>query len=365
MTNKQLNQLFSMIKTMLAIFIAMVLAFLLILLVSNEPLEAIKAFILGPFTSIRRFGNMIEFFIPVAFTALGVCIMFSIGMSSVIGEGTVFFGGLLAAWVAISMGFIGGVAQFSSFFVAAIVCGLIAMIPMILKLKYDADLFVGSLMLNYVLLYLGLYILNYVIRDPQVGMAASYEIADATMLGILVKGTKIHTGFIIVIVAIVLGYLFLDKTHWGYQMKLVGSNPKFARYSGVNITKMCLLASFIGGALSGLGGAVEILGRNQRFQWMGLPGFGWDGILIATIAGFKPKFVPIAALFIAYIRTGADIMNRSSDVASELVIVIQSFMILLIAAKGFLSGTHQKLLVKNVKAKANSQAVNKGNGVDA
>ena len=62
--------------------------------------------------------------------------------------------------------------------------------------------------------------------------------------------------------------------------------------------------------------------------------------------------MPIAALFIAYIKTGADIMNRTSDVASELVVVIQAFMILLIAAKGFLAGTQQKLIVKNIKAAA-------------
>ena len=352
MSNKKLLQFFGVIKTMLAILIAMVLAFLFIMMVSKEPLAAIKSFLTGPFSTVRRFGNLIEYFIPVCFTALGVCVMFSVGMSSVIGEGSVFFGGLLAAWVAISSGFTGMPAKLSSFLMAGAVCGVVAMIPMYLKLKFDADLFVGSLMLNYVLLYLGLCILNYVIRDPDVGMTASYAIPSGAVLGTLFKGTKVTSALILAIVAMVLVYVLMDKTHIGYKMRLIGSNMKFAKYSGVNIFAMCMLSSFLGGFLSGVGGAAEILGRHNRFQWMALPGFGWDGILIATIAGFKPKFVPIAALFIAYIKTGADIMNRTSDVASELVVVIQAFMILLIAAKGFLAGTQQKLIVKNIKAAA-------------
>lgn len=144
MSNKKLLQFFGVIKTMLAILIAMVLAFLFIMMVSKEPLVAIKSFLTGPFSTVRRFGNLIEYFIPVCFTALGVCVMFSVGMSSVIGEGSVFFGGLLAAWVAISSGFTGMPAKLSSFLMAGAVCGVVAMIPMYLKLKFDADLFVGS-----------------------------------------------------------------------------------------------------------------------------------------------------------------------------------------------------------------------------
>ena len=352
MSNKKLLQFFGIIKTMLAILIAMVLAFLFIMLVSKEPVAAIHSFLTGPFSTVRRFGNLIEYFIPVTFTALGVCVMFSVGMSSVIGEGSVFFGGLLAAWVAISSGLTGLPVKFSSFLVAGLVCGIIAMIPMYLKLKFDADLFVGSLMLNYVLLYLGLYVLNYIIRDPDVGMTASYSIPDEAVLTNLFPGTKVTSALIVTIVAMVLVYILMNRTHIGYKMRLIGSNMKFAKYSGVNIFSMCMLSAFIGGFLSGMGGAAEILGRHNRFQWMALPGFGWDGILIATIAGFNPKYVPIASLFIAYIKTGADIMNRTSDVASELVVVIQAFMILLIAAKGFMAGTQQKLIVKNIKAAA-------------
>lgn len=352
MNSRQVNDLFQVIKTMLAIMVAMLLAFLFIVLISHEPVTAIKAFLTGPFSSVRRFGNMIEFFIPVCFMALGACVIFSIGQCSVIGEGASFFGGLLAAWVSIKVGTGGIGVQLLSFLAAGVVCGLIAMIPMFLKLKYDADLFVDSLMLNYVLLYVGTFILNYSIRDPEIGMTASYSLPEGANLSVIIPKTQVTTALILAVVFIILTVLFMNKTSLGYKMRMIGSNSKFAKYAGIPIGGLCMLSAFLGGMLSGVGGAAEMLGRYERFQWLGLPGFGWDGILIATIAGFKAKNIPIAALFIAYIRTGADIMNRTSDVPSELIIVIQSLLILMIASRGFLAKIHQRLIVRFVKGKA-------------
>lgn len=349
MTNKRIHQMFSIIKTLISIFIAMLLAFLVILLVSKEPLSALGAFITGPVTSVRRFGQMLEYAIPVALCALAVCVTFSLNMSTVIGEGCSFFGGLLATAFILQFPFTGFWAKALAILAAGIICALIAAVPMYLKLKFDSDLFVASLMLNYVLLYLGLYILNYYFRDPDYGMTASYEMPETSMLSNIIPKTNVTTGLFLAIVAMVVIYLMMDKTNFGYQIKLIGSNPKFAKYSGVPIFRVCMLASVVGGFLSSMGGSVECLSRNARFQWTALPGYGWDGILIATIAAFKPKNLPWAVLFMAYIRTGADIMNRSSDVAAELVTVVQAFMILLIAAKGFLSGTQHRFIVRNTK----------------
>ena len=68
--------------------------------------------------------------------------------------------------------------------------------------------------------------------------------------------------------------------------------------------------------------------------------------MVATLAYYKPQYILLSALFLGYVRTGADIMNRTSDVASEIVLVIQAIMILFIGAKSFMAGTQQKLRVK-------------------
>ena len=168
----------------------------------------------------------------------------------------------------------------------------------------------------------------------------------------LARALTNNANLIIALIAIVLTWFFLYKTKWGLSIRLIGANPNYARYIGINVFAMCVLAQFIGGALSGFGGGMEMFGRNPRFAWFSLTNLGWDGIMVATLARYKPQYVLFSALFLGYVRTGADIMNRSSDVASEIVMIIQAVMILFIGANAFLARTQQKLRVKYNTQKA-------------
>ena len=103
----------------------------------------------------------------------------------------------------------------------------------------------------------------------------------------------------------------------------------------------------MGGILAGLGGATEILGMYTRFQYQSLPQFGFDGIMIAILSRYNPMYVPIASLFLAYIRVGADIMSRRTDVPIEIVAVVQAIIIILIAAEMFLEKWKHKKIVEN------------------
>ncbi len=89
--------------------------------------------------------------------------------------------------------------------------------------------------------------------------------------------------------------------------------------------------------------------RYDRFNGECAAGLRLDGILIATLASFKPQFVPLAALFLSYIRTGADLMSRQSDVAAELAPVVQKLYGAVHCSQRILKGTQQKLRVKQSK----------------
>jgi simple sugar transport system permease protein len=98
--------------------------------------------------------------------------------------------------------------------------------------------------------------------------------------------------------------------------------------------------------IAGMGGSIEVLGMYRRFSWQLLPGYGWDGVIVAILARNNPALVPVAAFFLAYLRIGADLMSRTSDVQSEVVAVIQGIMIVLIAAESFLSTYRHKIVFK-------------------
>jgi simple sugar transport system permease protein len=136
------------------------------------------------------------------------------------------------------------------------------------------------------------------------------------------------------------------KTPLGFSMRTVGTNPNFALYAGMGVNSVVLMSQVIGGAFAGLGGAVEIMGRYTRFQWTALTNHGFDGLMVAVLAYRNPALVPVGALLLAYIRIGADIVNRSTDMSPEFISIIQGIIILLIAAEMFLSGVKRGMIFK-------------------
>ena len=347
---------FDILRTILSVLIAIGISFIIIFMLSDQPFEAIKYLLIGPLTSKRNMGNVIEAMIPLIFTGTGVCIMFSANQINLAGEGAFHVGGLFAACVGMSL-----TARFVTPAAALIVAGvagaIFTAIPAVMKIKTTANEMVSSLMINYLALNFGNYMLNNVIGDPKAS-AASYALSDAAELPVLLDGTRIHVGLIIAIAVAVLGYLFLYRTKFGYELRLTGENEEFARYSGISIVRVILLSQLLGGFVAGLGGGVEMLSPlYSRFTWTSLMGYGWDAIIICTLAKKNPLYTPFAALFLAYLRTGASIMARRTDVTLEIVQITQGIIILLVVAEQFLSKYKHKLIAKEARAALKDEEV--------
>ena len=347
---------FDILRTILSVLIAIGISFIIIFMLSDQPFEAIKYLLIGPLTSKRNMGNVIEAMIPLIFTGTGVCIMFSANQINLAGEGAFHVGGLFAACVGMSL-----TARFVTPTAALIVAGvagaIFTAIPAVMKIKTTANEMVSSLMINYLALNFGNYMLNNVIGDPKAS-AASYALSDTAELPVLLDGTRIHVGLIIAIAVAVLGYMFLYRTKFGYELRLTGENEEFARYSGISIVRVILLSQLLGGFVAGLGGGVEMLSPlYSRFTWTSLMGYGWDAIIICTLAKKNPLYTPFAALFLAYLRTGASIMARRTDVTLEIVQITQGIIILLVVAEQFLSKYKHKLIAKEAKAALKEEEV--------
>ena len=340
---------FDILRTLLSVLIALGISFILIFMMSEEPVEAIRVLLTGPLSSKRNMGNVIESMIPLIFTGTGVCIMFSANQINLSGEGAFQIGGLAASCVAIyfTSRYISPVAALMA---AGLAGALFSVVPAIMKITTTASEMVSSLMINYLALYFGTYMLNNVIADPKAS-AASYELCEASELPTLIGGTRVHLGLLIAFGVAVLGYFFLYRTKMGYELRITGENEEFARYSGINIVKVIVISQVIGGFVSGLGGGVEMLSPiYTRFNWTTLMGYGWDAIIICTLAKKNPLYTPFAALFLAYLRTGASIMARKTDVTLEIVQITQGIIILLVVAEQFLSRYKHKMIAKEAKA---------------
>jgi simple sugar transport system permease protein len=132
---------------------------------------------------------------------------------------------------------------------------------------------------------------------------------------------------------IIVMYYVMQKSSVGYEWKMIGENKMFARYAGISPARQIILVMIVSGALAGVAGALEVLGVHYRFIESISPGYGYDGILIAMIAMYHPLGVVIVAVIFGALKVGALPMEQFSNVPSELIDVLQSIIILFVAAE--------------------------------
>jgi simple sugar transport system permease protein len=337
---------FELFRLSAAAAIAVLLSFVIILLVSKEPLAALKSLFLGPLSSGRRFGNVIELTITLTFAGLAVSVMFSANQFNMGAEGAFFAAGAVAAMAGLGFPLPPVIHPVVAILLGGLTGAVVCVIPAMLKGRWGASELVSSLMLNYVFFYFAQYFIDDVFRDPNSGYISTYLLPASVKLPRIIGGTRIHAGIFIVILTVILTVIFIRRTTWGYALVQTGRNPLFASYSGINTSAVLIYSQLAGGFIAGVGGSVEVLGMYDRFQWQNLPGYGFDGVIVSILAANKPQFVPLAAFVLSYLRIGADRMASASDVTSEMIAIIQAIIIMLVAAQSFLSRARQKMLMR-------------------
>ena len=337
-----------LVRIVTAVAIAYAVALITLFVISDDPVYIIQQFVLGPFSSPRRIGSIINLAIPFTFTGLCMCFMYAVNKFNLSGEGIFMISGCVISMVALKLGnsLPAPIAIALLFVVGAGVGAIISGIPAIMEAKFRANIVVASLMLNNILVFLAIYLLKYKMRDNTIGFLGSLPLPEVIKFPAVFGKMRIQAGLFVAILAVILVALLFYKMVFGYKMRVVGNNPQFAKASGINMMGTIIGAQLVGGAIAGMGGTVEILGNYDRFQWTASTQHGFDGLMVAVLARKNPLLVPVAALLLAYIRIGADVVNSKGDIPIEFITIIQGIVILMVAADEFMGGFKKKLIYK-------------------
>jgi simple sugar transport system permease protein len=347
---KQIEFGFELARILSALGIAFAATLICILAISEQPLEALYNFVAGPFSTPRRFGQMIGKFIPYLLTGCGMCFVYASNRFNLIGEGVYLFAGCISAWFAVTFGALAiphAIMLFILILIGAGTGAALGFVPAVLREKLKANEVVVSIMMNYALLYCSLYILKTRMYDPAVTFMASREFNPNVKFGALIANTNIHSGLFIGILAVVATSLIFYKTPLGYAIRICGSNADFAKASGINVNRTLIIAQMLGAVFAGVGGAIDVFGIYNRYLWTALTNMGFDGLLVAVLSKKNPIFIPLGAFLLAYMRTGAAILNYSTKIPIEFVDIMQAIIILLVAAENFMGGIKRKLIFKS------------------
>ena len=283
---RKIEMTVELVRILVAVAIAYVIALVTLFLISDDPIYIIQQFVLGPFSSVRRVGSIINLAIPFTFTGLCFCFMYAVNKFNLSGEGIFMFSGCIVTLVAINLGegLPFPLMILVLLIVGAVVGVVVTAIPAFLDAKFNSNIVVVSLMLNSILVFLSIWVLKYQMRDPSIGSMGSYPLPDNAVLPNIFGKFRIQAGLFIAIIAVIAVAILFYKMVFGYKMRVVGSNPLFAKACGINMVGTIVIAQLIGGALAGMGGACEILGNYDRYKWVPSPQHGFDGLMVAVLA---------------------------------------------------------------------------------
>lgn len=320
------------LRLMLSLLIAALVLGGACLLLEGDLGEVMSAFFLSPLEDEYAIAEIIREMVPLIFTGVAVSLMVRCGQFNMFVEGAFFGGAFVAAVLAPRLGEHALLTPLLALLAGAALMALIGYVPARMKAALGVNEFVSSLMLNYIVYWLVMYLLHGSMGDPEYANATCY-LEDAMRLPLLNEDTEISSNILLALLISLLGGLFLFKSKWGYALRMTGDNACFARYAGISAETYITVSQIMGAGLAGLGGAAFLLGNYYRFQWTSLPNYGFDGFVIAIIAGNNPFLVPLAAAFLGYLRVGALQVSRLGAIPNEVIYVIQAIIILLFGAR--------------------------------
>ena len=336
-----------LLRVVAVIAVALLIGFVITLAVSKEPLEAYAAFLLGPLPrfslegglhieNINRFGNWMEESITLVMLGLSVAVVFKARQFSLGAEGQLLLGALAAGVVSLYLPAPIGIHLVLVLLAAASAGFLWGLIPGVLKAYLHVDEVVSTLMLNVIAAQIfNLFLIQWM-RDPTAGFVGTVSFPPSAVMPLLIPGTRVTVALLITVGAVAAVWFLMNRTPFGYELKVLGSNRRFAEYGGINTKRVIALSMAISGILAGLAGAHLSNGLVKRLTLGLSPGIGFEGIVVALLARNDPLAVLATGLFYGYLRTGAQIMERSSDVTREVVLIIQAIIILLVTAERLL-----------------------------
>ncbi len=347
---KKMNRL---VTTILSIILGLLVGGILLLIAGYNPLQAYGIIFEGIFGSGKDISYVITRSTPIILTGLSVAFAFKTGLFNIGAEGQFIIGSLFATIAGYKLNLPPIIHPIVAMAIGAMAGAIWAGIAGFLKARRGINEVITSIMLNWIALHLNNYFLTFTFfRKPN--SDASYKILDSASIRILQTwkrseggraflSTKpflqdffkapVNFGFIIAVILAILIWYILKNTTLGYELKAVGYNKDAAEYGGIDIKKNILRSMMIAGAISGLAGAIQVLGVSSQVSILAATeGYGFDGMAVSLIAGNNPIAVIASGLLFGGLNYGGAKLNSSVlQAPSEIISIIVGIIVFFVA----------------------------------
>lgn len=329
---------------LLNLFVALLISGIVVLIIGENPLEAMWIMLKGAVGSIKGWSYLLYYATNFIFTGLAVAVAFHAGLFNIGGEGQAYIAGLGAATVGLGLAFLPWPIVIPLAVIASALMGALwGFIPGYLQAKRGSHIVITTIMFNFIASSLMVYLINYWFRPVGKMAVESNEVTAAYIMSFrelaklffdyrLPSSPLNPTVFFALFVAWAVWYL-LWRTKLGYEIRAVGANSDAAVYAGISPSKIIMVAMAISGGLAGLVAVNEVLGAQHRLLLEYVQGAGFVGIAVALMGRNHPVGIVLAALLFGLLyQGGTELSFQKPEINRDMIVVIQGLVILFMGA---------------------------------
>lgn len=321
-----------LVLPVLAVVLGLVAGAILILFTGDNPITAYGGLVAGSLGSAEGIGRTLDKATPLVLGGLAVAFAFKAGLLNIGGQGQLLLGAVFAAWAGFDFDLPAIVHIPVALVIGGLAASLLGALSGYLKAKRGTHEVISTIMLNFVAANFTEWLVSRdgPWKDPDGGAIARTPAILASAE--FPRVGELPTGFLVAVLAAVIIWWIVARSTLGFEIQTVGANPNAARYAGISVPRIIIIAMTISAFLAGLGGAIQTQGVIGRFEPGFNTGLGFDGITIALLARTNALAVIPAALLIGALDAGSTLMQSRTDVEPEIISVIQAFILFFVAA---------------------------------
>lgn len=307
---------------------------LFILCIGYNPFSVYGTIIKGAFSTSMAFQATVKVMIPLLISSLGVTLAFKMKFWNIGAEGQIIAGAICASYFALFHADLPHFLLMIIMFVAGIIGGgLYGLIPAFFKAKFGTNETLFTLMLNYIALYVIVWLRDGAWADPESG--GFPKIARFVSNAQLDKVGGIQVGWIIGLILTVIVFIYLKYTKHGYEISVVSESNATARYAGMNPKKIMLRTMFFSGAVCGIAGMVQATGSDMTLATSVAGGVGFTAIIVAWLAQLEPIAILIVSFLFSVLEKGSSVMQSTFGLSTYCADVLQGIILFFVLAGEF------------------------------
>jgi ABC-type uncharacterized transport system permease subunit len=312
----------------LAVVLTIVTMGLIFAIMGAPPITGIETFLISPLTSPGGIGSLLVRAAPLIMIGVGLAFCYRANVWNIGGDGQFTMGAIFGGGVALLL----SNAPFWWCYPLVLVCGVLggmfwAGIVALLKLKFNANEILTSLMLVYIAQLILVWLVTGPWRDPQ-----GFGFPQSAMFGAGSTTpdfgtTSIHLGCVLAPLLALALWLVMSRSVLGFQLRVVGQAPRAARYAGFSNARLTWIALLVSGGLSGLAGIIEVTGPIGQLTTTITPGYGFTAVIVAFLGRLHPVGVIFAALLLALSYLGGDAAQISLNMPNSITNIFQGVLL--------------------------------------